>query len=198
MKLLQNPVVVVVLVVAAVWVVVSASRPKTRPGRGSKPATSAKVESVQPQTTNQTVSVQIRPEKPIDIAYVEKRAREWMEAPARDPFFAYALVRRTPPQGTNAPVRLVLSAIWRQSGGTFAVINGVVCGEGDRVEGFRVERIEDDRVIVENGEWREVVRFSTGLEEDSGERREPELRGSGVSEPAVPHMDGYGESGQPA
>lgn len=118
-----------------------------------------------------------------------------MEAPARDPFFAYSWLSQLNRQGTNPPVKLELSAIWRQTGGTFAVINGMVCSEGDTVEGFRVERIEDDRVILENGEWREVVRFPGTISEEPVESEYPEEPKPAKEEstgPVAGHRQGFG------
>jgi len=162
MKLLQNPIAVVVLVIVAIALVVSSFRPKSKSARVARPKATVTATTQPDAETNTPPPATIKPERPIDLAYVEEHAREWMEAPARDPFFAYNLMKQPNPQATNPPVRLVLTAIWRQSGGAFAVINGTVCTEGDKIEGFRVERIEDDRVILENNEWREVVRFPGG------------------------------------
>ncbi|NLH72708.1 MAG: general secretion pathway protein GspB [Verrucomicrobia bacterium] len=159
MKLLQNPIVVVVLVVVAIALVVSSFTPKSRPRRAAHPRATAAAKAEPDANTNAAAAATIKPERPIDLAYIEKRAQEWLEAPVRDPFFAYELLKQSNRQATNPAVSLVLTAIWRQSGGAFAVINGTVCAEGDKIEGLRVERIEDDRVILENEEWREVIRF---------------------------------------
>ncbi|HOK76605.1 MAG TPA: hypothetical protein PLW35_02665 [Verrucomicrobiota bacterium] len=178
MKLLRNPIFFVLLLVAAIAVAYSSLKPKSRPARSARPAAGAAAnvatKATQAGKTNAVKATAVRPERPIDVAYIEKHAQEWMEAPARDPFFAYNLLKQPNRQATNPPVRLVLTAIWRQTGGIFAVINGTVCSEGDKVEGFRVERIEDDRVILENDEWREVVRFPGAAASELPEQEYPE------------------------
>lgn len=192
MKLLRNPIFVVLLLVAAIAVAYSSMKPKSRPARSSRPAagaaTNVAAKAKPAGKTNAVTAAAVRPERPIDVAYVEKHAQEWMEAPARDPFFAYNLLKQANRQATNPPVRLVLTAIWRQTGGIFAVINGTVCSEGDKVEGFRVERIEDDRVILENDEWREVVRFpgaATSELPDHEYPEQPESTPAGSGEPVA-------------
>lgn len=174
MKLLQNPIVVVVLVVVAIALAVSSFKPKSRATRPARPKAAVAAKAEPEAETKMQSEPTIKPERPIDLAYIEKHAQEWMEAPARDPFFAYNLLKQANRQATNPPVRLVLTAIWRQSGGAFAVINGTVCAEGDKVEGFRVERIEDDRVILENDEWREVVRFPGAAASELPDQEYPE------------------------
>lgn len=174
MKLLQNPIVVVVLVVVAIALAVSSFKPKSRATRPARPKAAVAAKAEPEAETKMQSEPTIKPERPIDLAYIEKHAQEWMEAPARDPFFAYNLLKQANRQATNPPVRLVLTAIWRQSGGAFAVINGTVCAEGDKVEGFRVERIEDDRVILENDDWREVVRFPGAGASELGGQEYPE------------------------
>jgi type II secretory pathway component PulC len=101
------------------------------------------------------------PERAIDLDEVRRRFGSWAEAPVRDPFQAYGLVRDSKAsQLAAAPATpLVLNGIWRQSGSSLAVINHHVYGPGDEVEGYKVERIEADRVLLRGAERQEVLRF---------------------------------------
>lgn len=63
------------------------------------------------------------------------------------------------PQDSTASV-LRLRAISRRGEETWALINGSVCKVGDIVEGQRVVKISDGRVILVKGKRRTVLRFS--------------------------------------
>ena len=84
----------------------------------------------------------------MDRTYLESRFAGWINAPQRDPFL---LVAPVPAQKilvpTNSPVALwKLTGIWNQAGSRLAVINNKVYGEGDEIQGFRIQRIEGDEV----------------------------------------------------
>lgn len=162
MRAIRNPILLVLLLVAVGAGLFFVSRPRIKSAGSTKAKANASATAAKDEAfakTNPQASGKPRPERPIDIDYVQKHAKAWIEAPARDPFLAYYIPRQTARHATNAPVTFVLTAVWRQSGGVLAVINGIVCGEGDELAGFRVERIENDQVLLENAERRELVRF---------------------------------------
>ena len=120
------------------------------------------------------------PEAPIDVAYVQANLSRWMEAPARDPFAVYL-----PAAGRNSGPRadelLSLHAIWRQTGGQLAVINGRIVGEGDRIAGFLVEAIEKSLVRVRGSNGVERIEFQAGRPRPN---RTNALANAGASRPA--------------
>ena len=79
----------------------------------------------------------------MDRAFLESRFAAWVSAPARDPFLLVMPNEgHSHPVLTNSPVaNWKLSGIWNQEGIRLAVINHRVYGEGDEIEGYRVERI---------------------------------------------------------
>ncbi|NOX38452.1 MAG: hypothetical protein GXO78_13040 [Calditrichaeota bacterium] len=54
-------------------------------------------------------------------------------------------------------ISLRLQAISVGASGAVALINGMLVQEGDRIHGYRVVRIEPDRVILESGQQRRVL-----------------------------------------
>lgn len=101
------------------------------------------------------------PDTAIDVAYVQANLARWMEAPARDPFAVY-LPASNRSSGPRADELLSLHAIWRQTGGQLAVINGRIVAEGDRIAGFQVEAIEKSLVRVRGSNGVEKIEFSGG------------------------------------
>jgi hypothetical protein len=83
----------------------------------------------------------------IETQYAQARMAEWINAPRRDPFL---LLNPGPgkkaSEKSSAVTRLKLQGIWRQTGGRFAAINNRIYGEGDVIEGYRIERIDADQV----------------------------------------------------
>lgn len=171
MKLLRNPAVVVglVLVAAAVVGFDYFRRAKGR-GRAAKPTAAvqsatnktatakaknaqgkvpgAKAGSKKSPASLKDTPASVLPEAPIDVESIRKRFSGWVEAPRRDPFQVYAAMRGRDTNAPSAVDLLSLKAVWRQSGVSLAFINRRVCAEGDSLEGFTVERIESEQVLV--------------------------------------------------
>ena len=85
----------------------------------------------------------------IDADYVTSHFVEWVDSPGRDPFLiasGYVASTNGLPEGPNPVPTWKLSGIWRQTGEQLAAINGGVYGEGDVIEGWKVEKIDVDRV----------------------------------------------------
>jgi hypothetical protein len=167
MKLLRNPIVAGAAVMAAIgvfaWTLLSPghaanSNPPNAAFAADPPAIGPFSESQPGETTPADESSGL-----MDLDLVRERFPKWIEAPERDPFEA------APPQGPVGPPAselLRLAAIWRQTGGQFAIINGQVLGEGDSIAGFKLERIEGDVIWVSGTNGMERIEFShrTGRE----------------------------------
>jgi hypothetical protein len=103
-----------------------------------------------------------------DTNRLRTNSARWTETTLRDPFQVRHL--RGGPLGTNAypPAMelLTLSAIWRQTGGTLAVINKRVFSEGDTILKFTIQHIEGDRVWVDGPNGREALDFQWEVPEE--------------------------------
>ena len=170
MKLFQNPLVVGGLAVAAAalvfWNVIGPMWSR----RAAAPAPNV---SVALPTPALTPSPAPKPAAlpPPPIAKIEPGERidtnrlGWTgkSAPQRDPFQVVtneAGQQRVHPSAMDV---LSLGAVWRQTGGDFAVINGRVVATGDAIEGFKIEDIEQNLVWVRGPAGRERVDFKTAL-----------------------------------
>jgi len=152
MKALKNPVVVGVLAVVAIGVVINSVMPKKQ---GSKPKPGAeKAAVVAPAKTKRSKAPAfIEPDVNMDAAQAG-----WLAVPERDPFGSKKPAAESTVQleDTAAPAphesELRLSAIWLQDASRpLAIVNGKIVAEGDVVEGFKVERILTDQVLVAKG-----------------------------------------------
>jgi hypothetical protein len=84
-------------------------------------------------------------------------ASVWGESLRRDPFQGRSV---TAPNPENAAQRiLALQAILRQSDSRWVVINNQVRGEGETIQGYRIETIEDGRVWLRGPHGRESLTF---------------------------------------
>jgi hypothetical protein len=79
---------------------------------------------------------------------------------------------------------LTLSAIWRQTGSTLAVINKRVFNQGDTILRFTIQSIEVDRVWVDGPNGREAVDFKLEVPEEPYEQ--PPRNPDDVPPPDVP------------
>ena len=187
MKLLRNPVVVGLLVVAAVALVAKSLWPMFNRGGGARvirvapPAAPAKpakpaaptakpaVTETQKETTAEAAPALRGPISDVDWARVRTNATQWLESPGRDPFQVRDWAGGQVPGSTNPPASafLTLNGIWRQTGSTLAVINSIVLGEGDEILQFKIQSIEPDRVWVYGPSGVEVLPFKPIGSEDA-------------------------------
>jgi hypothetical protein len=164
MNLLRNPWVTAVLAIIAVAVVWYQLFP---PQRGytprpveTTPPTAAT--STSPREVSPTLNLPTKnatPEVSIDRDYIQAHLMTWIAVPERDPF--QLLVPRAA-QGTNTAtpwVRWKLYAIYRQNGSSLAAINQGIYSEGDVIDGYRVEKIEDGHVWLQGPKVRERLSF---------------------------------------
>ena len=151
----------------AVWTIfgkrIMASLSAPRPAAAVLPAAKKDTtpEAAHADGTPPTGTARVVPKEAIDVAYIQANLPRWMESPSRDPFAIYEPPAATP-KGPRAADVLSLRAIWRQTGGQLAVINGSVLAEGDRVAGFLVEAIEQNRVRVRGSNGVEQIEFLAG------------------------------------
>ena len=136
-----------------------APAPPSVPPVSSVPATSVASTQATARTTAGTNATPLT--TPIDRAYVQSHFDHWLQAPQRDPFL---LVTAAKPSTVAVPVSPVshwkLKSIWRQTGGGIAAINQGVYAVGDLIEGYRIERIESDRVWFQGPTGRESLGFT--------------------------------------
>ena len=171
MKLLRNPVVVVILAVLALalvvrnvfWPMLGGIRWRKAPARVAAPAvaatppakaspveqTVAAIKSILGKDAAQPAPVVIH----MDTSAAREGATHWVQSPRRDPFHSKFVAESRTAQ------LLKLKGVWRQTGGGLAVINNQLLGEGDAILDYRVEKIETDQVWVTGPYGREAVGF---------------------------------------
>src|SRR5438094_9260454 len=165
MKLLENPWVVGVLAVAAVGVVGYQLFPQFRPKRAPQvaeppPTVPTPKPSAPAAGTPSSAKTSAAPEMGIDRSYFQSKSPTYVEAPPRDPF---QLVSTPGVAAAASPVQQwQLKAIWRQGENRLAAINKGIYSEGDQIEGYRLERIEDGQVWFQGGGGRERLGFELG------------------------------------
>jgi hypothetical protein len=99
----------------------------------------------------------VRPDRNIDWSRVS-----WVESPARDPFAPGEKLDRKREQAVRLALqRYKLSAIWRDAGKDFSVINGMVLAVGDTLEEFKIEAIEHDHVWLAGPAGRLALHFQS-------------------------------------
>ncbi|HXP61694.1 MAG TPA: hypothetical protein VN829_14455 [Dongiaceae bacterium] len=182
MKLLRNPIVTGLLVLAAVVMVFyqvvmpqwqrSHPRPSVSvtalaqdlarpPAPKAAPASSPAVHAETP----------VLPDAGINSNYAQAHFSNWVESPRRDPFYLLGVgtqAKRKAADDAPSPVKQWrLEAIWDQTGSRLAAINQQVYGVGDEVQGYKIVSIEAGEV------WFDGPRGNEGLSLD-------------MSRPAVP------------
>ena len=184
MKLFRNPYVVGVLAVGAALLVLRNAigpmwqrlRPARQPVKTEEPAAAQPAEKLEGTATapaQATKAPAVKPEAKIDLGEVGWKVNA---SPRRDPFQAFASGGATNRAYPTASEVLNLTAIWRQTGDSLAVINRKVVGEGDKVVAtlngktaageetaltFTVESIETDVVWLQGPSGREVLEFKS-------------------------------------
>ncbi len=163
-KLLNNPKFVVPLAVFSVvivgWIALKPVIKKSAKRLGGQVAAAAQtaVTTVLDDAL-QPVRTPSGPARPADREFARSRFIQWVEAPARDPFGRYPAEEAKIVEEAKPPVPLILSAIWRQSGRQMAVINGLVVAEGEEAFEFKVERVENNVVLVRGPNGLERLEF---------------------------------------
>ena len=174
MKLLQNPIAVTLLAVAAAalifkqiaWPMLQRSHwmQHTPVAAAATPAVVTSTTAPLPaqpakSTGNPVAAVEPEPEAAIDESAAETTAARVAMSPRRDPFQSLLVPTNLAKARPSARQRLALSGVWMQTGSSLAVINNQVTGVGDSILEFTVESIESNRVWVEGPNGREAVEF---------------------------------------
>lgn len=167
MKLLRHPMVAVALAVIAIaFMAYTLFQPRSRryyqqnptPAAPAVPEIADTAPAPAKGALHPLASTANVPSKPMEVAAILELLPRWIEAPGRDPFQPRApgTFKATGPRAADL---LTLTAVWRQTGGRLAVINNSIVTEGDQVAGFRVDRIEADRIWVKGTNGTEHIDF---------------------------------------
>lgn len=172
MKLLQNKAVVGGMAAVAFGVmaynigepIYRRSHPKRPAAAASKTAAAAGLPAAPTSPGAPTASASSEspasPGSSVDRAFYVTRFPEWVQSPPLDPFTPPPAPAPETPKGPSAVEVLKLQGTWRQTGGMVAVVNRLTLMEGETVDGFTVNRIEADRVLVVGPRGVEEIRFA--------------------------------------
>jgi hypothetical protein len=138
-----SAVVLVVLLVAKPGGKNKAARATTPKGTAPSPELLARIETLKAKATNVDPKVKEK--------QVERASLPW----GRDPFFP-GQGREVTPQGEKPSLRC--KGISYVEGEAVALIDYTVVREGEYIEGYVVERIAEDRVVVRKGDRTYVLR----------------------------------------
>lgn len=163
MKLLQNPWVVGAMALAGLGVLAfNVGGPLYKKYARSRPSAPKAAAASMPAAI--AIPVANSPSAPVpsdlDQAHFAARMRDWVETPPTDPFTPPPAPRPDAPKGPTAASVLKLQGTWRQTGSMVAVINRQAVIAGEIVDGFTVQRIEADRVLVVGPRGVEEIRFA--------------------------------------
>lgn len=163
MKLLQNPWVVGAMALAGFGVLAfNVGGPLYKKYARNRPSAPRAAAASLPATA--AIPVAENPAAPVpsalDHAHFTARMRDWVETPPTDPFTPPPAPRPDAPKGPTAASVLKLQGTWRQTGSMVAVINRQAVIAGEVVDGFTVQRIETDRVLVVGPRGVEEIRFA--------------------------------------
>ncbi len=185
MKTARHPLAIALLVLLTIVIVAGIvlgprwQRARTARGRAATTAVAPVTKTTGTMVLAQA-KAQVGPDREIDRQLAQSRLKSWVDAPMRDPFQVSEAGREIKPTNLvqRATQSLTLKGIWRQSGGDFVVINGHVYGPGDEAEGFKIEQIEADRVVIQGPRGKEVLEFgrpgaTTGTNAPKAGERQP-------------------------
>jgi hypothetical protein len=171
LKILQNPIAVIVLSLVAVvliatqvaWPMMQRSHWMQHAPEAASPAPAASLpaplsQQVKPNQTSALLA-KATPEASIDVSAASSSAARLAEASRRDPFQSKFLFTNQAKAYPPARELLTFTSYWRQTGSTVAIINDRVISVGDTILGFKVESIDHDSVRVVGPNGRETVEF---------------------------------------
>jgi hypothetical protein len=171
MNLLSNKWVVgalAVIALAVVWFqVVQPHMPHSSPApqspQASSPVLPPASTAAQPSiaaSTPHIAGTNLVPEDGLNRTYIASNFSTWFEAPQHDPF-QMQVSTNSASGTTNSPVASwKLKGIWRQTGSRLAAINKGIYAEGDEIEGYKLEKIEDDQVVFQGPSAQETLSFA--------------------------------------
>jgi hypothetical protein len=161
-KLLRNPIVTGLLVLAAIGMVgYQIYTPRWQSARAFVPrpvaaAVAAVTQALAPPTpitvphSENAEAAEVKPDMRIDREYIKSHFDTWVESPQRDPFLLLGAQPITPEEigpDTNSPIRkLTYKGMIDQTGGKYAMIGGVPYIVGEEIEGYKIIEITSDEV----------------------------------------------------
>jgi len=163
---LRNPKAVAILALIACVVMFWQVAIPLLTGSAPEPSESGKPINTESITSGSTQPVAISPSSFTGLH--EGSGMSWNEAPRRDPFgsFRGPLAAIASPDGhpgsaslPAAKTQLRLMAVVTAPNSRAATINNTIVVEGDRVDKFRVARIDPDAVWLEGPQGRERLEF---------------------------------------
>jgi hypothetical protein len=163
LKLLRNPIVTGLLVLAALGMVVyQIYAPRWERSRAIVPQpVAAAVAAVAhvlapppalaiPHPAENPALAELVPEASIDRDFAKTHFDAWVESPSRDPFLLLGVQPVDPQElglDTNSPIRkLKYKGMLDQTGGRVAVIDHDVYQRGDEIKGYKIIEISSDEV----------------------------------------------------
>lgn len=126
------------------------SRPSSRAAQAPPPRLTLATRPSAPAPSAESAKAAPPRSDGIDRSYVALHFTNWAASARRDPFLLHPSAQQS---GTNAPSQLAnlkLKAIWHQTGSRVAVLNDKLYEEGDSIEGYKIIRIEDEVVWLQN------------------------------------------------
>jgi len=172
MKLLRNPIVIVLLVVVALALGFWVLWPMLTGRRGARMSSKAARTPAAVGTNPVGKAVNTLAAKPaatgkfstgagIDLAAAQGGAAPWVVSPHRDPFLSHVRARNAAGASPLAVELLTVQGIWMQPDVTLAVINRTLVSQGEKLLEFRIEEIASDHVWVQGPNGRERVDFGS-------------------------------------
>lgn len=156
-KLLNNPLFVGAMALVAVGVVVmNVVRPTRGPGA---PHQTTSVKKAVPEESSDKKPAQPATEmSPEEVA--DRDRIRWRQKPAiRDPFRPKTSVSGKTSKRTRAQKQFRLYGIWVEPGVRLAAINDKIVSEGDRIGGYRVDKIKPDSVLLKGPRNSRLLKF---------------------------------------
>jgi hypothetical protein len=169
MKLLRNPIVLVLLVVVALalvfrnvlWPILAGPRGASL--RSKAAPTAAAVTTKPVEKTVKTVAAtpaatgKFSAGAGIDLAAAQGEAAPGVVSPRRDPFLGRVRPQNAAGACPLAVELLTVQGIWMQPDVKLAVINRTLVSQGEQILEFRIEAIESDHLWVQGPNGRERV-----------------------------------------
>ena len=172
MKLLRNPIVTGLLVLAAVVMVAyQFLAPRWQRARAAVPQPLAAADAAVAQVlappppapishpAENPALTELVPDASIDRDVVKTHFDAWVESPARDPFLLLGVQPAEPQElgaDTNSPIRkLKYKGLVDQTGGRVAVIDHDVYERGDEIKGYKIIDISSDEIWFQGPKGKE-------------------------------------------
>ena len=185
MKLLRNPIVMVLLVVVALalvfrnvlWSILAGPHGAGMRSKAAQTGTAVTTKPVEKivkaLAAKPAATGKFSTGAGIDLAAAQGGAAPWIVSPLRDPFLGRVRPRNAAGAYPLAIELLTLQGIWMQPDVKLAVVNSTMVSQGEKILEFRIEEIESDHLWVQGPNGRERVDFGSHAVTQTD--RQPEL-----------------------